>query len=114
MFSAQARRVLTFDDEVRLDGTTGDAVIEEIKHIIDDSIRSAELLSATTERLAEQSRQVTARNKGTPKGSPAAAASMHRGYTQAPWDEWDSRSRGNRGGRYSQAEWDEWNRPRRY
>ena len=60
MFTPDACRVLTFDGEVRLD----------VKHIIDDSSCSA----ATTECLAEQNRQVTARNKGAPKGSMAAVA----------------------------------------
>ena len=40
-----------------------------------------------TERLAEQNRQIAARNKGMPKGSPAAAAAapLYRGYTQAQY-----------------------------
>ena len=49
MFTPDACRVLTFDGEVRLD----------VKHIIDDSSCSA----ATTECLAEQNRQVTARTR---------------------------------------------------
>ena len=114
MFTPETRRVLTFDGEVCLDGTTGHEVVEEIKHIIDDSIRGAEVQAATSERLAEQNRQVTAHNQGTPNGSPAAAAPMYSGYIEARWEERNNRSRGNRGGRYSQAEWDEWNRSRRY
>ena len=58
-----------------------------------------ELQAAHTERLAEQNRQVTARNRATPKASIPAAAPTYRGYTQEQWDEW------NRNRRYTQAEW---------
>ena len=59
---------------------------EEVKHILNDSLVSAELQAAHTERLAEQNRQVTARNRSTPKASIPAAAPTYRGYTQAQRD----------------------------
>ena len=112
---ADARKVLTFEGEVHLNGATDEEIVEEIHHILDDSIRRAEMQAMATERLVEPSRQVAARNTGTPKGSPNTAAPLYRGYTQAarPWDEW-SRSGGQTHGRYSQADWDQWNRSRRY
>ncbi|CAE7834042.1 unnamed protein product, partial [Symbiodinium necroappetens] len=108
MHTPDARRILTFDGEVRLAGNTTVEMREEIKHILDDSPVSAELQAAHTERLAEQNRQVTARNCATPKASIPAAAPTYRGYTQEQWDEW------NRNRRYTQAEWDAWHRSRRY
>ena len=77
---------LTCDGEVHLNGATVEGLVEEIGHIVNDSLRSAALQSAATERLAEQNRQIAARNKGMPKGSPAAAAApLYRGYTQAQY-----------------------------
>ena len=86
----EARKIRTFDGEVCLNGTTVEELAEEAGHLVNDSLRNAEVQSAATERLAEQNHQVAARSKGTPKGSPAAAAApLYRGYTQAQWDEWN-------------------------
>ncbi|CAE7463848.1 Eno2, partial [Symbiodinium necroappetens] len=52
-WSFMARKILTFDGEMRLNGTTVE-LIEEIGHIVDDSLRSPALQSAATERLAKQ------------------------------------------------------------
>ena len=107
----EARRILTFDGEVHIDGTSVQTILEEIGHIVNDSLRSAELQAKATARLAEQNRQVAARH--IPKGKPAATPPMYRGYTQAQWDEWH-RSLSSYRGQYSQAGWDEWNHSRRY
>ena len=111
MHTPDARRVLTFDGEVSLGGQTNVEVREELKHILNDSLVSAETQAAHTERLAEQNRQLTARHRNTPKASIPAAAPTYQGYTQAQWDEWN---RSRQGRRYTQAEWDAWNRSRRY
>ena len=83
---------------------------EELMHIVDDSATSAEHQAACTERLAAQNREVSAPNKGTPKGSPTAFMPLYKGYTQAEWDEWHR----SRSSRFSQAEWDAWSRSCRY
>ena len=111
MHTPDARRILTFDGEVSLTGRTNVEVREELKHILNDSLVSAETQAAHTERLAEQNRQLTARHRNTPKASIPAAAPTYQGYTQAQWDEWN---RSRQGRRYTQAEWDAWNRSRRY
>ena len=54
MHTPDARRILTFDGEVNLTGQTNVAMREELKHILDDSLVSAEMQAAQTERLAEQ------------------------------------------------------------
>ena len=113
MHTPDARRILTFDGEVSLTGQTNVEVREELKHILNDSLVSAEAQAAHTERLAEQNRQLTASHRNTPKASIPAAAPTYQGYTQAQWDEWN-RSRQGQGRRYTQAEWDAWNRSRRY
>ena len=112
MHTPDARRILTFDGEVNLTGRTNVEMREELEHILDDSLVSAEAQAAQTERLAEQNRQVTARNRNTPKASIPAAAPTYQGYTQAQWDEWNRSRQQSR--RYTQAEWDAWNRSRRY
>eukprot|EP00439_Symbiodinium_sp_Y106_P021628 s261_g2.t1 len=96
----EARRILTFDGEVHIDGTSVQTILEEIGHIVNDSLRSAELQAKATARLAEQNRQVAARH--IPKGKPAATPPMYRGYTQAQWDEWH-RSLSSYRGQYSQG-----------
>ena len=111
MHTPDARRILTFDGEVSLTGRTNVEVREELKHILNDSLVSAETQAAHTERLAEQNRQVSTKHRSTPKASIPAAAPTYQGYTQAQWDEWN---RSRQGRRYTQAEWDAWNRTRRY
>ena len=111
MHTPDARRILTFDGEVSLTGRTNVEVREELKHILNDSLVSAETQAAHTERLAEQNRQISAKHRSTPKASIPAAAPTYQGYTQAQWDEWN---RSRQGRRYTQAEWDAWNRTRRY
>ena len=111
MHTPDARRILTFDGEVSLTGRTNVEVREELKHILNDSLVSAETQAAHTERLAEQNRQVSAKYRSAPKASIPAAAPTYQGYTQAQWDEWN---RSRQGRRYTQAEWDAWNRTRRY
>ena len=54
-------------------------VREEIKHILNDSLVSAETQAAHTERLAEQNRQLTASHRNTPKASIPAAAPTYQG-----------------------------------
>ncbi|CAE7857403.1 csx1 [Symbiodinium microadriaticum] len=66
----------------RLYSTTNVEVREELKHILNDSLVSAET-----------------------QASIPAAAPTYQGYTQAQWDEWN---RSRQGRRYTQAEWDAW------
>ena len=110
--NSSARRILTFDGEVRISSDNVDAIVAEFTHVLADSVLSAERLFAATERLAEQNRQVASRHRPVPKGAGRSQAEpLYRGYTQAQWDEYyRSRNRGQ----YSQAEWDAWNRSRRY
>ncbi|CAE7496993.1 kptA [Symbiodinium sp. CCMP2592] len=98
-----ARRILTFDGEVRVDSETVEGIIGELAQIINDSQYSAEGQTQETERLAEQNRQIAARNRysQTRQTDP-----LYRGYTQAQWDEYYRQRRGQ----FSQAEWDAWNR----
>ena len=111
MHTPDARRILTFDGEVSITGRSNVEVREELKHILNDSLVSAEMQAAHTERLAEQNRQITARHRNAPKASIPAAAPTYQGYTQAQWDEWNHSHQGRP---YTQAEWDAWNRSRRY
>ncbi|CAE7654113.1 kptA [Symbiodinium sp. CCMP2592] len=107
-----AKRILTFDGEVHVTGTTAEGITAELTQIIADSLRSAQDQNRRTERLAEQNRQAAARNRPSQKGRGRAAdpEPMYRGYTQAQWDEYYRQQR--RGG-YTQAEWDAWDRTHR-
>ncbi|CAE6960615.1 unnamed protein product [Symbiodinium sp. CCMP2592] len=102
-----ARRILTFDGEVRVNSTNAEGIAAELAQIIYDSRRSAEGQTRETERLAEQNRQAAARNRPSQTGRGRAAEPVYRGYTQAQWDEY---YRQQRRGQYTQAEWDAWNR----
>ncbi|CAE7337449.1 kptA, partial [Symbiodinium sp. CCMP2456] len=89
-----ARRILTFDGEVRLDGTTVDGITSELAAVINDSLRSAEGQRDETERLAEQNRQVAARNRYSQTGRCQRGNDpLYHGYTQAQWDEYYRRQR---------------------
>ncbi|CAE7465907.1 kptA [Symbiodinium sp. CCMP2592] len=102
-----ARRILTFDGEVRLNSTNAEGIAAELAQIMCDSRRSAEGQTRETERLADQNRQAAARNRPSQTGRGQAAEPMYLGYTQAQWDE---HYRQQRRGQYTQAEWDAWNR----
>ena len=108
-----ARRILTFDGEVHLDGTSAEMITSELATITGDSLPSAEGQRDMTERLAEQNRQVAARNRASQGGRDRGHEPLYQGYTQSQWDEWN-RTRRQRQGQYTQAEWDAWNRSRRY
>ena len=69
-----ARRILTFDGEVRINATNVDSIIAGLTQILMDSVSSAERQHAATERLAEQNRQVAARHRPVPKGAAKAKA----------------------------------------
>ena len=110
--NSNARKILTFDGEVTINSNNADDIAAELAQILIDSMASAERQLASTERLAEQNRQVAARHNPVPKGAARPKAEpLYRGYTQAEWDEYN---RSRRRGQYSQAEWDAWNRSRRY
>ena len=51
MHTPDARRILTFDGEVNLTGRPNVEMREELTHILDDSLVSAEMQAAQTERL---------------------------------------------------------------
>ena len=88
--NAGARKILTFDGEVNITSDTSDSVADELSQILVDSVPSAQRQSTTTERLAEQNRQVAARHTPIPKGTPRPKAEpLYRGYTQAEWDEYN-------------------------
>ena len=109
--NASARKILTLGD-VTINSNNADDIAAELAQILVDSMASAERQLASTERLAEQNRQVAARHNPVPKGAARPKAEpLYRGYTQAQWDEYN---RSRRRGQYSQAEWDAWNRSRRY
>ncbi|CAE7715281.1 unnamed protein product [Symbiodinium sp. CCMP2592] len=104
-------RILTFDGEVYVSATTIEGITTEIGQILTDSLRSAQIQTDQTERLAERNRQAAVQNRPSQKGRGRTAAPepMYRGYTQAQWDEYYRQRRGG----YTQAEWDAWNRTHR-
>ncbi|CAE7314988.1 unnamed protein product [Symbiodinium sp. CCMP2592] len=106
-----AKRILTFDGEVYVSATTTEGITTEIGQILTDSLRSAQIQTDQTERLAERNRQAAVQNRPSQKGRGRTTAPepMYRGYTQAQWDEYYRQRRGG----YTQAEWDAWNRTHR-